>query len=186
MTEETTSAQPTADELKAELGEMQGEYNEADAADPNRIPDGRYQMQCIDATVRKAKESGRLMLSTQWRVYGGGKAIGRKVWRNSGLNPKGFPYLKKDLAVCKIAVTQLPELVDRASELVGCKVQMTATTKGEFQNYYIDRFLGKGAVEDPDQEFDPSKFGSDGEQKASEASADDFLDADDEDANLGF
>ena len=115
----------------------------ADNNDRSDLPDGKYLCR-VDQLELKESKSGKPMLAWQLVVIDG-KHKGRKLFRNSMLvTEENLKYLKKDLLSCGLELDRISDLPGELNSLLDIEIQVTAKTKGEHQNVWIDKRVGIG------------------------------------------
>tara|TARA_R110001583_G_scaffold21394_4_gene81241 strand:- start:331 stop:801 length:471 start_codon:yes stop_codon:yes gene_type:complete len=117
--------------------------------DFEEVPDGSYSCVVERAEFRKSK-SGNPYLSMAL-VVDSGPHEGRWMFKRNMLRTEeNLSYLKKDLAVCGVAVPdKLSDL--KLESLLDLSVKATKKTKDDFENIYIDRLISeaKGDTKKP-------------------------------------
>jgi hypothetical protein len=115
-------------------------YEDAPEYDPDNdkgefdpLPLGSYIVTVDAVDLASVTQAGDVMLKWEFKVEAG-EFKGRKHWKNSVLNEKGIPHLKKDLGRCGISLTKLSELPDRIHELIGIHLEIKLTKgKGTYK-----------------------------------------------------
>lgn len=127
------------------LSSLDNAYAAAAANDPGKLPDGRYICVLQKAEIRE--KDGRLRLAVTWQVTEGEHA-GRKIFDGQRIAPDSLGYLKAYIEKLGLAIERLSMLEQAIETLPGTMVQLSLVTSqrnSQYQNCYIDKYIGKGA-----------------------------------------
>lgn len=101
------------------------------------VPDGTYEAR-IDSAILKFSKTQKRMLTWEL-VITDGAYKGRRLFRNNMLeSPENLKWLKTDLHSCGLTLERLTLLEANLPRLIGVVLKVTAKTKGENQNVYIN------------------------------------------------
>ena len=106
------------------------------------IPDGKYQVRIDSFEITRSKTSGNPMLKWKLRILAP-RCVGRILWRNSVLrnDPENLRWTKKDLATVGVRLSKLSELPDHVDAIIGRCVEVSKTTRGEFESIYLNKLI---------------------------------------------
>jgi len=121
-------------------------WSEGPAA-PETVPDGTYIVTMGTGRCRPTK-TGRMRLSVPCTIEGGSHS-GRLLWYGMTITDNSAPYLRRDIETLCINIARASDLErpDVQALFDGLRVEVTARTKGDFQNVLIKRLLGVPADE---------------------------------------
>lgn len=128
------------------LSQLSNEWNQAEAVETGRTPDGTYIVRIEKATIEES-QFGNLFLNIDTIIVSG-EYEGWHVFYNRNLeDPKQFPYLKSDFKKMTIEVDDLAQLefVLRSMRDVHLEVKVTTKQvdkngeKKEYRNTYIQK-----------------------------------------------
>lgn len=109
------------------------------------IPDGMYTVEITECAVLESRR-GDPYLRWMFKVVDGPHA-GRVISRANMLaTDQNLAYLKGDLAIAGMQLTDLTQLPDLAGDLVGRRLEIKAQTKGDRQSIYLKSLVVPGAV----------------------------------------
>ena len=122
-----------------DISQFDDEYTEAEVSEQKlSVPDGSYQVNVEGVELTTAKSSGAPMLKWRLRILGPSN-INRVIYRNSVIDSKKIPYIKKDLYACGLELSKFSDLVANLNRLLDVKLEITAKTNGDYQNVYFNR-----------------------------------------------
>ena len=131
-----------------DLAAFDGEFeNLPEEADDAAIPDGKYQARIESLEVTRSKTSGNPMLKWKLRIVAP-RFAGRVLWRNSVLrnDAESLRWIKKDLAAAGLRVTRLSELPAHAGSVSGRLIEISKTTRGEYESIYLNKLIDSGGA----------------------------------------
>lgn len=126
-------------EQPVDLSALDAEFEQAETATSEEVPDGKYQARIHGVRMNKTQK-GDPMLQYDLIVLSGSQQ-GRHLFKNSVLTPAAMPYVKGDLKLLGVTLARLSELPDRLPELLDKTVEVTKKTKEERSNVYLNRLL---------------------------------------------
>jgi hypothetical protein len=132
------------DQIANELAAMQEDF--ASAPTPaggsrEKVPDGTYQAKVKNASVKRSKKSGRLMLEW-WLTILGPTCAGVDVPRWNHFHSRDhLAYLREDLQVLGLENVVLARLEAILPEVLDRIVEITVNTKNGFQGIYFERLV---------------------------------------------
>lgn len=108
----------------------------------DEVPDGKYQARIDGFEITRSKTSGNPMLKWKLRIIAP-RCVGRILWRNSVLrnDPESLRWIKKDLAVVGVRIGKLSELPDHVEAIVGRTVEISKTTRGDYDSIYLNKLV---------------------------------------------
>ena len=123
----------------------------------NAIPDGKYEVKVDRVELTQSKSSGNPMLKWTLRITGS-TFQGRLFWKYRAITENTLKYVKQDLTVCGMQLSQFSELPQRLSALQGIELEVTKLSRGDDSNILFNRRLGSvrqadGGVCDDDIPF---------------------------------
>lgn len=114
----------------------------ASPAEP--IPDGKYQVTVERVELTPAQTSGYLRLKWTLRIIAP-RFRGRLLSRKEVMaTPENIKWLKTDLHTCGLNLERLSDLPDNLEKLIGVKLEVTKSTRGENENIYFNRRIVDG------------------------------------------
>lgn len=128
------------------LSELENDYKAA--TETGGVPDGRYAVMVKKGEVRENKDKPGYHLFWDLVVMDG-QQKGRHIFRRNGMTKESMGFLKGDLAKAGImmeSISELPELCE--TEFSGRLLEVAVVTKGEYQNVYINKYVGMGILAD--------------------------------------
>ena len=129
--------------MTVDLSHLEEDFSSSEekkASNFDPLPDGKYIVE-VDQAELTTSRSGSPMLKWTLRVLQG-PFDNRLMWRNNMLASKeNLGWLKADLTKCGLTLAKVNDLNERAGELVGCVLEVTQKTNGQFTNVYINRML---------------------------------------------
>jgi len=146
------AAKPPADnDGWDELAGLDDDYSKTEAADRSSIPDGKYQVKIIRATMARSKNTDAPMLKFDLVVISG-KHAKRHIFKNSMLSHNSIPFLKADLETLGIKLPKFSDLPKHLDAMLDQTLEVTVKTNGEYTNVYFDRKITVAAGADgPDE-----------------------------------
>jgi len=143
---------PVPQALQVDLAQYDSDYEKAEAAERESVPDGKYQCRINGVRLNKS-QSGNPMLQYDLVVITGSYE-GRHIFKNSMLTPAAMPYFKAELKTLGIQLAKLSDLSGRLESFLDLKVEVTSKTKPDQErpNVYINRCLQIPAGETPSKE----------------------------------
>jgi len=139
--------------IPIDLSDLDSEYEKAQAAARQDVPDGKYQCKIHGVRINKS-QNGNPMLQYDLAVISGEHA-GRHIFKNSMLTPPSMPYFKAELKTLGIQLSKLSELGNSLEAFLDLVVEVTKKTKPDQEraNVYINRRLqipaGEQAADGP-------------------------------------
>jgi len=140
-----TQGQPQ--DSPVDLSGLDAEYEKAEAADTEELPDGKFQVKVHAVRLNKS-QNGNPMLQYDLLVLSG-THTGRHLFKNSVLTPASMPFFKGDLKVMGIALPKLSELANHLNAMLDVALEVTKKTKGEYANIYFNKLLKVPSGEAP-------------------------------------
>jgi hypothetical protein len=132
----------SSDDIANELAGYQEDFNAAPMPEGGgmdaKVPDGSYQATIKRVDITRSKKNNKLLV--RWRIkITGPILIGAELTKWNGFDDQEkLGYLKKDLAICGVQVTNLAKLEAQLVELDGKAVEVTVKTNGQYQNVYLN------------------------------------------------
>ena len=112
--------------------------SEVDEDGFDTVPDGKYQVN-VDRVELVRTTKGDPMLKWTMRILGPNFA-GRNLWRyNVMASDENIRWLKKDLYACELRLTRISELPANLERLLDVRLEVTKSTKGEYESIYINK-----------------------------------------------
>ena len=107
------------------------------------LPEGRYNVEIIDAEMGETKDTGNPMLTWSLAVLDGEYA-GRLMWKRSVItdHPTTINILKSELLICEFACASFADMPRRVKELTGIKMEVKVKVKGAYTNIDVVKLLG--------------------------------------------
>lgn len=134
----------------AELDSYQSDFGEAEFEENSSfepVPDGRYQCRVDKAELVRAKTSGAPMLRWTLKILGPTHQ-GRLLWPNNVLRPgPAMKWLKRNLGICGLKLTQITELPSRLHELLDVVIEVQKKSNGPNENYFFNKRLYESGPE---------------------------------------
>jgi len=115
------------------------EYEQAEAADFDEVPDGKYQVR-IESVRMAESQKGDPMIKWDLIVISG-QFEGRHIFKNSVITQASLPFVKGDLKTLGLQLPKFSELPNHLEELLDKRLQVTKKTKDEFTNVYFNKLL---------------------------------------------
>lgn len=125
----------------AALEEFEEAFQEApESKDSDRVPDGKYLVAVEKVELTQAKTTGKNMLKWQLRILSPKNCANRVLFRNNMMaSAENVKWLKQDLCTCGLKLEKLTDLPNRLHELLDVQLEVTARTRGEHQNVYLNK-----------------------------------------------
>ncbi len=142
------AAPSAASTAQVDLSGMDAEYDKAQAADTEDLPDGKYQVK-VHAVCLNKSQSGNPMLQYDLLVLSGAHT-GRHLFKNSVITPASMPFFKGDLKVMGIQLPKLSDLNNHLEAMLDLALEVTKKTKGEYANIYFNKLLKVPSAEPAD------------------------------------
>lgn len=135
-----------------DLSSFDEEYNAAETADFEEVPDGKYQVRV--ETVKLAESSkGDPMIKWDLIVISGDHE-GRHVFKNAVITASSMPFVKGDLKILGLELKRFSELPLYFETLLDKRLNITKRTKGEYSNVYFNSLItASGATDGNDIPF---------------------------------
>lgn len=141
---------PASDATAVDLSSFDGEFDAAQAADSEEVPDGKYQVRVFSVKLGHSQK-GDPMLKWDLVVIAGGNGqhAGRHIFKNAVISQASLPFVKGDLKTLGLQLSKFSELPARLPELLDLTVEVTKRTKGDYTNVYFNKLLilSPGAAE---------------------------------------
>mgnify|MGYP000033816469 CR=1 FL=1 len=138
---------PAPQALNIDLEQFDDEYEKAEAAESDDVPDGKYQVR-IHAVRLNKSQAGNPMLQYELLVVSG-QHTDRHIFKNSVITPNSMPFFKADLKVMGIQLPKLSELPNHLEGMLDQALEITKKTKGEYANVYFNKRLLAPPSESP-------------------------------------
>ncbi|MCU0710033.1 MAG: DUF669 domain-containing protein [Pirellula sp.] len=120
-----------------DLSSFDDEFNSAQAASQEEVPDGKYQTR-IDSVRLDSSQKGDPMIKWDLQILSGAQA-GRHIFKNSVITQASLPYVKGDLKTLGMELAKFSELAGRLEELLDVTLEVTKRTRGDYTNVYFNR-----------------------------------------------
>jgi len=130
---------PAAAAPSVDLSQYDADFEHAEAAESEEVPDGKYQVRVQAARLNKS-QAGNPMLQYDLVVISG-QHTGRHIFKNSVLTSNAMPFFKADLKVLEIELPKLSDLPNRLDVMLDQTLEITKKTKGEYSNVYFNKRL---------------------------------------------
>lgn len=133
---------------EALLSGLDAAYDNAEAQESGKLPDGKYN--CILKEARLKENDKGLRLSISYIVTDG-KYKGRLIFDSQRISEDSVGYLKAYLEKLAVQLARLSALPTALPMFAGRLVSLSLvarSTKPEYQNVYLDRYIGMGRIED--------------------------------------
>lgn len=136
-------------DFESMLGNMDVAYESATPQDSGHLPDGRYNAILKEASLKEGKNGLRLLCSY---VVTDGQYAGRLIFDGQNISPESLGYFKSFLEKLGINLTRLSALPKSLPMFSGRMVTLRLVTSrknnAEYQNAYLDKFIGMGNLAD--------------------------------------
>ena len=112
--------------------------------DFGNLPDGKYQVRVETCRLTETKEAKNPMLAWELTVVSPLHYEKRKVFHNRVIrDQESAKWAKQDFVNLGIQADTMTDLMDNLEKVLDCIIEIQLKTKGEFQNVYINKNLGK-------------------------------------------
>lgn len=104
------------------------------------IPDGRYEVTIVEASLQRSQRSGNPMIRWVLRITGA-TYRDRLLRKHSAITENTIRFVRRDLETCGLRLERFSDLSRRIGELEGLELEVVKVTKGEDSNIYFNRSL---------------------------------------------
>lgn len=144
------------DKPNVDLTEYDDEYESAEVADFDEVPDGKYQVR-VDAVRLDHSQNGDPMIKWDLIVVAG-QHSGRHVFKNSVITQASLPFVKGDMKTLGVSLAKFSDLPNQLESLLDITLEITKRTRGEYTNVYFNRRIqipsgSQTSTSDPDIPF---------------------------------
>lgn len=113
------------------------EFESAETADHDEVPDGKYQVRIHGVRLDRSQKGDPMI---KWDlVVIAGKQANRHIFKNSVITPAALPFVKGDLKTLGLNLAKFSELQQRLEELLDVTLEVTKRTRGEYANVYFNK-----------------------------------------------
>lgn len=130
---------PAPEALNVDLTQFDDDFEKAEAAQGDDVPDGKYQVR-IQAVCLNKSQAGNPMLQYDLLVLFGPHAQ-RHIFKNSVITQNSMPFFKADLKVMGIQIPKLSDLPNHLDGMLDLALEVTKKTKGDYSNVYFNKRL---------------------------------------------
>jgi len=120
-----------------DLSTFDEEYDAAEPADTDEVPDGKYQVR-VQRVKLDRSQKGDPMLKWDLVVLSGQHA-NRHIFKNAVITQASLPFVKGDLKTLGLETLRFSELPQHLEELLDLTLEVTKRTKGEYANVYFNK-----------------------------------------------
>lgn len=140
---------PNIDEY---LKQRSKSYNDAEVAPAKEssfeaLPDGNYRVEVKEAVIKQTQDKENYYVNLKLRVEGPSH-VGRFIFKACSLQEDRLKYLKTDLSVMGVDLTNIEKLEDALEVIPGRLLEIALKTKGEYQNVWINKLIVDGDITD--------------------------------------
>lgn len=132
-----------------DLKGLENYWNEAkvEPKEYGNLPDGAYQARVESCRLTETKENKTPMIAWDLMVVSPLSQEGRHIFHNRVIRDvESAKWAKQDFINLGVPADTMDQLIDNLETVLDCVVELQLKTKGEYQNCYLNKNLGKPAL----------------------------------------